>query len=57
VFKLEGFWLGVLKFRVETTRCLVGLLGVLKVCVEVMHHPSSMFQTFVLKLHIRLSMF
>ncbi len=49
--------MGVLKFRVETTRRLVGLLGVLKVCIEVMHHLSLVFQTFVLKLHIKSSMF
>jgi hypothetical protein len=56
--KFQGLWSTcVLKFYVETTRPLVGLLGVLKVSVEVMYHPSLVFLTFLLKLHITSSMF
>jgi len=56
--KFQGLWSTcLLKLCVETTRPLVGLLGVLKVSIEIMHHPSLVFQTFVLKLHITSSMF
>ncbi len=57
MLKLEGLWSNVLKFCVETTRPLIGLLDVLKVCIEVLHHLLSVFRTFSLKLHIKSSMF